>query len=67
MWLRKQKFDVISLDAKAATKLTSTLPTQQEIVEEKELQLAVRQAIDSLSEKNRLTVMLHRRLILSKN
>lgn len=59
MWLRKQKFDVISLDTKAATKLTSALPTQQEIVEEKELQLAVRQAIDSLSEKNRLAVMLY--------
>jgi RNA polymerase sigma-70 factor (ECF subfamily) len=59
MWLRKRKADFASLDTVAPTEFLSALPSPQEIVERKELQLAVRRAINSLSEKNRLTVTLY--------
>lgn len=59
MWLRKRKTDIASLDTMAPAEFISALPSPQEIVEKEELQLAVWQAINSLSEKNRLTVTLY--------
>ena len=59
MWLRKRKTDIAPLDTIAPTEFLSAQPSPQEIVEQEELQLAVWRAIDSLSEKNRLTVTLY--------
>lgn len=59
MWMRKRKAEIISLDTVVPVEFISVLPSPQEIVEQEELQIAVRQAIDSLSEKNRLTITLY--------
>jgi RNA polymerase sigma-70 factor (ECF subfamily) len=57
MWLRKRKTDIASLDTMTPTEFISEAPSPQEIAEKKELQLAVRQAINSLEVYGRFVLI----------
>jgi len=60
MWLRKRKVEISSLDEVARkAEFSSEFPSPHEMVEKEEQRLAVQRAIASLSEKNRLAVVLH--------